>query len=85
MKSFILALVLTFAFTLSANSFAQDKEKTQTTTTTNTTSTVTKDGKTKNITKKMSKTSKKECTMKGGCCKDGSNKECKDMPKKDTK
>jgi hypothetical protein len=85
MKSFITALILLFAFSLGTNVLAQDKDK-KGTTTTNTTTTVTKDGKTttKKITKKISKTAKKECVTKSGCCEDESNGSCSDS-KKDTK
>ena len=85
MKSFIAALILLFASSLGTNVLAQDKDKKGTTTTTSTTTTVTKDGKTKNITKKITKTSKKECSMKEGCCKDVSQKDCSATPKKDVK
>ena len=84
MKSFIVALILAFAFTLSTNVLAQDKDKKGTTTTT-TTTTVVKDGKTKTINKKITK-SKKECSGNGSCCSDkkGKMENC-DMQKKDTK
>ena len=81
MKSFIAALVLAFVFSISVNSLAQDQGKTKSNVTTTKTE-VTKDGKNKKITKKIVKTTKKECSTKSGCCDDDSKGSCSDKESK---
>jgi hypothetical protein len=86
MKSLITALVVMLAMYVSAQTQTsiQQTPDTKQTVTTQTKTTVTKDGKTtKKITKKISKTAKKECTTKSGCCDDDSKGQCSD--KKDSK
>ena len=82
MKSLIVALVLALALSVSAKNTTPDPKSkdSKQTVTTETKTTVTKDGKTKKVTRKITKTAKKECTDKSGCCSDEGSKsgECKD-------